>query len=628
MLNSLFPNHLSVLLKRLGILLLCMQISRVIFLLNNWSNFQQIGFEDFIGSIWFDCITICLIGIPFIALSLIPFKFRNRAFYRFLLSFLFIILFIGFIGLNLIDVEYFSYTQKRSTFDLFTVLSAGDDFSQQIASFFKDFWALLIYMLGFILLLRYLSKKIHFALDFSFFRDLLIFILGVSTSVVIGRGGFGLKPISPIDAARFTRVENTALVLTTPFTMVKSINQAGLEEKKYMSLEEENKLFNPIRSSKPLNLLPNNTNVVIIILESFGNEWVGAAGANKSFTPFLDSLAKHSLYFKNGIANGKKSIEAVPSIVSSLPSLLDNPYISSMYSNNKIESLASILNDRGYESGFFHGATNGSMRFDGFAAQVGFQNYFGRKEYNNDAHFDQSWGILDEYFNPWTAKQLSSFKSPFFATLFTLSSHHPYFIPKHMRGKLRKGPEQICESIHYGDYSLKKFFEEAKKQPWYNNTIFVLCADHTSATNSALYNQRTEMYKIPILFFDPSGKIKAKKEQTVFQHIDIMPTLLDLLNVQTTYYSFGKSYYQNNEPEGLTYIEGTYHYYNMNHMLTFSNEKARNLYDFTVLKENTPDSLLFYKKRVKKYEKRLKAMIQRYNRDLILNQTKVNEGKN
>ncbi|MFN5415537.1 MAG: LTA synthase family protein [Flavobacteriia bacterium] len=322
------------------------------------------------------------------------------------------------------------------------------------------------------------------------------------------------------------------------------------------------------------------------------------------------------------MANGKKSIEAVPSVVSSLPSLLDNPYISSTYGNNKIESLASILNDKGYETAFFHGATNGSMRFDGFAAQVGFQHYFGRKEYNNDAHFDQSWGILDEYFNPWTAKELTKFNKPFFATLFTLSSHHPYFIPKHMRGKLRKGPQQICESIHYGDYSLKKFFEEAKKQPWFQNTVFVLCADHTSATNSETYNQRTEMYKIPIIFYDPSGKIKAQKVETVFQQIDIMPTLLDLLNVKMNYYSFGQSYYQNSEPEALTYIEGTYHFYRKNHMITFSNEKARNLYNFKVLKKDTPDSIAYYKKEAKMYEKRLKAMIQRYNRDLIMNQTK------
>ncbi|MGV3630544.1 MAG: LTA synthase family protein [Bacteroidota bacterium] len=618
------PPHFSVLVRRIGILLLCMQLCRVIFLIYNWSNFLHVGFTDLWVSTWFDLITICLLGFPFIVLSMLPFPFRERIFYQRFIRFLFYFVLVLFTALNLIDVEYFSYTQKRSTIDLFTILGAGDDFSQQLSSFFKDFWALLLFLLGFILLARFLNRRIpKKPAQYSWLRDTAWFLVTIALAIFVGRGGLILKPVSPIDAARFTRVENAALVLNTPFTMVKSYNQAGLEEKNYMTLAEELKLFNPIHESKPAGILPDKTNVVIIMLESFGNEWVGAAGAKKSFTPFLDSLTKVSLYFKNGISNGKKSIEAVPSIVSSLPSLLDNPYISSTYGSNKVESLASILGGQGYQSGFFHGATNGSMRFDGFAAQAGFDAYFGRKEYNNDDHFDQSWGILDEYFNPWTARKLTAFKQPFFATLFTLSSHHPYFIPKHMRGKLRKGPQPICESIHYGDYSLAKFFEEAKKQPWYNNTIFVLCADHTSATNSELYNQRTEMYKIPILFFDPQGRIKPQKELRVFQHVDIMPTILDLLNIRTRYYSYGQSYYQPHEPEALTYIEGTYHYYKNTHMMTFSNGKARNLYSISLLKKDTPDSISFYRKEVRRYEKRLKAMIQRYNRDLILNQTKA-----
>jgi phosphoglycerol transferase MdoB-like AlkP superfamily enzyme len=263
------------------------------------------------------------------------------------------------------------------------------------------------------------------------------------------------------------------------------------------------------------------------------------------------------------------------------------------------------------------------MKFDGFAAQAGFDAYYGRKEYGNDAHFDGTWGILDEYFNPWVAEKLSSFQQPFFASLFTISSHHPYYIPPHMRGKLRKGPQPICESIHYGDYSLKQFFKEAKKQPWFENTLFVICADHTSATNESEYNQRTEMYKIPIVFYHPSGKLAPKKETQIFQQLDIFPTILDLLNIEKNYYAFGQSYFQRKDAEAITYLEGTYHYYLNQHLLTFSNEKARNLYNVLVRTKDTPDSISYYRKESQQYEKRLKALIQCYNRDLILNQTTV-----
>ena len=197
-----------------------------------------------------------------------------------------------------------------------------------------------------------------------------------------------------------------------------------------------------------------------------------------------------------------------------------------------------------------------------------------------------------------------------------------------MRGKLKKGKHPIAEAIHYGDYSLRKFFEEAKKQPWYDNTIFVICADHTSSTDSPLYGQRTEMYKIPILFFHPKGYIEPKIETDFFQHLDILPTLLDLLNVKTDYYSIGQSYYQRNEKEAITFLEGTYYYFRDNYLLTFSNDRARNLYNAKVQERDTPDSISYYREKSRTYEKRLKAIIQRYNRDLIQNQTSANEKKN
>ena len=268
------------------------------------------------------------------------------------------------------------------------------------------------------------------------------------------------------------------------------------------------------------------------------------------------------------------------------------------------------------------------MKFDGFAAQVGFDNYFGRKEYNNEEHYDGSWGILDEYFNPWTARKLSEFKQPFLASLFTLSSHHPFYIPPHMRGKLLKGNEPICEAIAYGDYSLRKFFETAKKQPWYKNTVFVLCADHTAATNNPKYNQRTEMYKIPIVFFDPSGRLNKEKNQDLFQQVDILPTLLDVLNIKTNYYSYGNSYFQTHEKESVAYLDGSYYYFQNNFLLSFSQEKARYLYRLDSKSNKVVDSMKKHYKESKKMERRLKAIVQRYNRDLIHNQTTVYEKEN
>lgn len=617
---------IKILLARLGIVFAMMTTARILFLVFNLDSFPSVGFKDFLVAAWFDCITISLYFLPFIVISLIPVSKTYFNIKEGFLKIYFHVVNILMLSMNLMDIEYFKYTSKRSTFDLFAILGAGSDFAQLATTFVKDFWILILFLIIFIAIEAWIyrktktshqkSRSIFKTLAFNFLFILPIFI-------IIGRGGFNLKPVGIMEASQYSNPENSALVLNTPFTMLKSYGKKRLEIKNYYSEQEEKNLFNPIQISEPQKILPDKTNVMIIILESFGNEFVGTFSGNKTYTPFFDSLISQSLTFEYGIANGKKSIEAVPAILASIPSLMDNPYISSPYGNNKIESLASILKKKGYETAFYHGATNGSMRFDGFAAQAGFDHYFGRFEYNNDKHFDKTWGILDEYFNPWTAKQLTKLKEPFMGTLFTLSSHHPYYIPSHMRLRVKKGPQPICASINYGDIALKKFFDEAKKQPWYDNTLFVIVADHSPATIDPLYSQRRFMYQIPIVFYHPKKLLPIRKEPIIFQQLDILPTILDLVNVKTKFYSYGQSYYKTTEREAITYLEGSYFYFKKNHMYTFSNDKARNLYDFTFRKEYTTDSLSYYKKESKKVEERIKAIIQRYNRDLIHNKTVV-----
>ena len=621
------PPILRRILLQLGIVLILLAVIRVLFYFSNKESFLNAQLWDFVFGSWFDLITVALCFLPFVILSLLPDRIFPLSVKKRIPVLYYHITAILLYAVNILDIEYFKYTSKRSTIDLFTVLGAGSDLKQLLTTFISDFWLLILLLIVVCTVHftanRFIRTKLPLQANNTFRSSLVNYALTIPLLVVIGRGGFQLKPVGIIEAAQFTSTENSALVLNTGFTMIKSYGQERLEEKSYFSEKEGLKLFDPVKTSEPQQILPDGTNVVIIILESFGIEFIGAYGAKPSYTPFLDSLIDQSLYFEHAFANGKKSIEAVPAIVASIPTLMDNPYISSPYANNKIESLAHILKKNGYSTGFYHGATNGSMRFDSFAAAAGFEQYFGRREYNNDEHFDKTWGILDEYFNPWTAKQLSKNDKPFFATLFTLSSHHPYFIPDHMKDKVTKGPQKICASINYGDIALRKFFDEAKKQKWFNNTLFVICADHTPSSNTAHFNQRSMMYRIPILFYHPGGKIEAKKEDKIFQQMDIMPTVLDLLNIKTDYYAFGNSYFSKVKPEAVAYLEGTHYYFRDNFMLSFNKDRSRNLYEVRKNEKSPTDSLAFHKQKVYLYENRLKAIIQRYNSDLLKNRTKV-----
>lgn len=631
--TKFIPSHVIVLLKQLGIALLSLYLTRIIFFVFNASSFPNISVADFFVAIWFDMITVALFFLPYYILFLLPLPFRETKFYKYFFKFLFHITNALLVALNLMDVEYFKYTTKRSTFDLFSMVSAGNDFSQLLTTFIKDFWFLILFLILIVVFSEWLYRKASASLsdqrNSEFYKkNIASFMIVIPLFILIGRGGFGLKPVGIIEATRYCKPENTAFILPTAFTMVKTIDQGGLKLVEYFPNNGDTKYFNPVKTSKPANILPDSTNVMIIMLESFGTEFIGAYNNDSGYTPFLDSLLEKSLMFNYAFANGKKSIEAVPAVIASMPTFMDNPYISSPYGDNKINTLPNILRKYGYESAFYHGATNGSMRFDGFANICGYDHYVGRYEYNNDEHFDETWGILDEYFNPWTAEQMSRLKEPFFTTLFTLSSHHPYFIPEHMRDKVKKGPQDICASINYGDYALKRFFEEAQKQDWYDNTLFIILADHTPASTTPLYSYRTHLYRIPIAFYDPQGRIKPERSDKVFQQMDIMPTVLDLLNIETNYYAFGNSYFSDESGEALSYLEGTFYYYKDQHMTSFSNARARNLFNFTSNEIETIDSISYFRDQIGSNELRIKAIIQRYNRDLIGNQTTVDEANN
>lgn len=627
-LRHALPVTLRSLFLRIAILLLLMTITRMVFYFFNLDSFAHVQFTDWLAGIWFDLSTIGLLLMPFIVFSLLPEKWQQNWIIRSLQALTFFIPVLLIVALNLMDTAYYNFTLKRSTADLFVIVSAGNDVGQLLGSFFADYWLLiLIFLIGTWLLIRYYKKtsirKLKNPAKSTLRKELMVFFIALPIVFLIGRGGFGLRPISSIDATLFTQPENSALVLNSAFTLLKSIGKDDLVEQHYYSEKELDKLFNPRHTSHPQHILPDGTNVMIIMLESFGNEWVGQFNNSVSYTPFLDSLLNQSWYFEYGISNGKKSIEAVPTISASIPTLMDNPYISSAYCNNQVQSLPNILAKHGYSTAFYHGATNGSMRFNSFASQMGYQKYVGRFEYNNDRHFDETWGILDEYFNPWTARRLTQMKAPFMANLFTLSSHHPYFVPKKWRKIVKKGPHPICKSIHYGDISLGKFFEQAKKEPWFKKTLFVLVADHTPSSNSELYNQRTEMYRIPIAFYDPSGKLPRRREKVIFQQIDIMPTVLDLVNIQTDYYSFGNSYFSKEPREAVTYLEGSYYYFQNNKLLVYSNDEIKSLFDFTIRTKNPKNLLPAKNTEAEKMARRLKAIIQRYNHDLIHNQTIV-----
>jgi phosphoglycerol transferase MdoB-like AlkP superfamily enzyme len=628
--------RLRVLVKTLSFVLFLYTICRLLFYLFYLHYFSDINFNEllqlFVFGLRFDISAIVACNSLFIVLFLLPGRLQAKSWYSLLLKYVFIIINGIALFANCADLAYFRYTLKRTTFDVFTFVGTGNDLLQLMPSFLVDFWYVFVIWILLCLVLVWGYKKLKvpvkqiqsYTLKQIAF-DSMFLIAGIILSIIGFRGGMQLIPIYNVTAAEYTEARNIPLVLNTPFSIIKT---ADLPEVSDVNYFDENKLHTiyspykkPYKKGKAAEL--KRKNIVILILESFSKEYIGYFNKGKGYTPFLDSLMKQSLVFNNAFANGKKSAEGIPAVLAGIPTLMNEPYLSSIYGSNTINSVASLLKEEGYTSAFYHGGTNGTMNFKEFCSIAGFDNYYGRTEYNNETDYDGHWGIWDEPYLQYFAKQLNTTKQPFVTSLFTLSSHHPYRLPEQYKTIFKDEGLNIYKCIRYTDHSLKKFFETARKASWYNNTLFVITADHTGVSESDYYGNYAGMYAIPIVFFDPEKNLKGINS-TLTQQIDIMPGILDYLGYSKPYFAFGRSAFDSTQTGfNVNYINNIYQLINDNYLLQFDGKKATALFEYrtdSLLRKNLLPARSSEKANI---ENTLKAYIQTYNTSLIHNKMKM-----
>lgn len=622
-------HYIRILFIRLLIILLLFSICRFLFYLFNISSFSESDAADiasaFLYGIRFDISAIVYFNLLFISLHLIPNPYREKTFYRFFMKLTFFVFNAFAYLLNIIDFEYFKFTKKRTTFDVFGMKS---DFLPLLPEYLKDYWYLVIILTALICLAWFLYRKTEWRAPSSkinYFVQSIYLIISISIFLVAARGGFQLKPLRIMDAALYASPKTIPLVLNTPFTMLQTYGRKQLVEINYMSIGEEKKLF-PIQHRLQSHTPMRRKNVVIIIVESLSREFMAKYGASKSYTPFLDSLSSKALVCKNSFSNGTRSMEAIPAVLASIPHLVQDSYIYSAYQGNRINSIGSILVKEGYRTAFFHGGTNGTMGFDSFIKMAGFQKYYGRDEYNNDKDFDGLWGIYDEEFLHFTALKLDETPPPFCAAVFTLSSHHPISVPPKHAGRFEGGTLGIHKGIKYVDYALSRFFDVASKMKWYNNTIFVITGDHIpDESEDPFYRNYIGMFAVPIIFFLPDTSVQGTRNITT-QHVDIMPSILDYLDYNGEFISFGRSIFDSTYTGySYNYINDTYEIVDDKYALHFNGDKSIGLFNYTednLLSKNyigmIPDIQL-------KLESHLKAIIQSYRHAMIADELTIGD---
>lgn len=580
----------------------------------------------------FDLSAVLFTNTPYLLLMLIPFRFREKKGYRLAAKGLYVVPNFLAYAIDLADAVYFPFTSRRTTCTVFQEFGGDDNLGKIFLQEAATHWYLVLLGIGILFLLikayrepAVSEKRYGWS---GYLLHTALFVAALYPVVGGMRGGFGptIRPIGINDANLYIEKPiESALVLNTAFSMYKTIDENRLKEVDWFQDEKElEAAFNPVirpQTTGPM----NKKNVVILILESFSASYSGylteiQGERREGYMPFLDSLMQESLVFRHSFANGRLSIDALPSVMCGIPALVES-FTLTPYANNDVRGLARELGECGYSSAFYHGAQRNSLALAGFAHKAGFQQEFSRESYGNESDFDGTWGIWDEPFLQYFKDGIGKLPEPFLATVFTLSSHHPFAVPEQYEGVFEPGTMPIHRCIRYSDYAIRRFFEEARKQPWYENTLFVITGDHTSRTDAPEYLTLNGVFTIPILFYTPDGSLKGLREGIAMQ-LDIKPTVLSYLGYDKPSVSFGCDLLSTADEDtyAINYQNGTYLYYRQGYQLQFDGEQPIALYHFTedrLLEKNLLES---DPARATEMEYRLKALIQQFNYRLIHNQ--------
>lgn len=638
---TLKTNISSALVLRLLIVMFLMTLCRIFFYLFNLSMFPA---EEpshllrlFVAGFKFDLVAVLYTNSLYILAFLVPFMFRYKLGYQTVFRWVFYISNSAAILTNCVDIIYYRFTLRRTSWTVFREFYNDRGNVGLVFQFFADFWYILLIGILLIAALVYLYNRV--VILPSGIRNKWVYypvftcIMLIGTTLFVGgvRGGFAhsTRPITLSNAAEYTNTPaEIGIVLNTPLSLYKTFSKHPLRKLSFFNSEHElERVYNPVHQAGGGAF--KKYNVVVIILESFSKEFFGfynrhlEQGKYEGYTPFLDSLAENSLTYRNSFATGRKSIDAMPSVLASIPSIVE-PFVLSNYSGNKINSLASLLSRKGYDCSFFHGAPNGSMGFQAFARMAGFQHYYGKTEYNKDEDFDGMWGIWDEPFFQFFAKTLNEKKEPFMASVFSVSSHHPFRIPAKYEGKFPKGTQDIHQCVGYTDMALRKFFASASKMPWFKNTLFVITADHTSPqVTHAEYNTSVGAYAVPLIFYKPGSDLRGLKDGLIFQ-TDIMPSVLGYLNYDEPYFAFGSDQLTKQDPQhfGVNY-NSMIQLYQDKYVLQYDIKGPVALYDYQkdpLLRRN----LISERKDLReKMNNLVRAFSQQYNNRMVDNRLTV-----
>lgn len=513
-------------------------------------------------SIRMDFAAVCLVMIPVVVLALVLSLLPMSRSIDKLLFAAFLLTAIPFFLINIADIAYYSFHQRRLDFDAIYSFKGA---LQDSLSWFVRYWQLSLFALllcySYVKIVRYIlftetNKTLFTKTCNTLFKkvskDLVIkkagkggaFIKFLLLLLVLcwGIRGFGSRPIMPSTPLLYFEPVLQPLVSNSTISFLYSaVKRDKLLPTKTIVTQSIAAALFPVYQTMwhPDSFLKKN--IVLFVMEGISKSYLDSASTHYAKMPFFDSLQSKSIVYTHAFANGLQSNEGLPSILLSIPPLLDIPYFHSTYASNAIRPIGKILKEQGYNNFFFLGAERDHFGFEKLAKLAGVEHYISSEDYGNGAHHDGHWGIADHYFLPFVADKLKQQVDPFFAIVYNVSTHPPFAVPGNIGFSSTHPQGSPQRAAAYYDYALKLFFDTAKTASWYNNTVFAFISDHNIQSILEKKADPLNSFSIPFMIHESRFTEKEERGQVV-QQLDFVPGMLDYLQFSGNYSAFGTSF--------------------------------------------------------------------------------------
>ena len=486
-----------------------------------------------------------------------------------------------FIVLNIVDLFYFEYNNRRISYSNFYLISSSiPAFTGTLGMYISACVAASI----FLILLYYIQTKIwmfprQIWVKIQFKPFLVVFPLLIVLTYNLVTEKLFFRPITPFTPLLYCEAEFQPLVNNTTLNFLYSMYKRNgqVSNENYFSNKTLDTIFTVTRRHEQKANF-SRKNVVLFLMESVSYEHI-----NERVMPFLSGIKSKSLDFTNIYQNGHESVHGTVATFASIPPFLEAPFYLSDFASIEYIPMGTIFKKQGYSTHFFLGADYDHFNFTKLTKMLHVDTYYSSKGLKNKSNYDGTWGIFDGFFLDYFSKITASIKEPFFSVFYNITTHPPFRIPNTYAKKYQ--PLELNhqeKSLRYFDEMLKDFFSKHKNEQWFQNSVFIFTSDHTLGVNNKTSLQEFKKnLHIPFFIFEQQKEMDQTKDN-YGQQLDIIPTILDYLNYKESYYAFGSSLLQSNRRNYfITLLNGVYRYETKQCIIGFDIKSDKVVYCFT-----------------------------------------------